>query len=111
MVVDRRVVTEPEHVGILARGFRVGGEAQRLLRQKLHYEFIQLRLEDGRTAISQAADSGLIEIHPDGLEVFSAAGSSDGAEMPESKNGDMELMSAIHCQSNPRSLGIIRRNV
>lgn len=94
VIVDGRVVGEPENVRVGAGGFRVVGEAQIFLRETGGEEFVKARLEQRRFAFIEPRDVGGVEVEAGHGEMFRAAGRINTTEMPESDDGDFHGRSA-----------------
>ena len=89
VVIDRRVVGEPEHVGVRAGGFRVGREGKFFGGEAGGDQFVQARFQQRRLAGIQFRDIRRVKIQPDDRKMFRATRRRDAAEMPEAEDGDI----------------------
>ena len=96
VVIDRRVVAKPEHIGAGAGDFWIGGERKFLCSEAGGEEFVQARLEQRRLAGIQPGDVRRVEIESDDLEMPRATRGSDAAEMPEAEDGDIHRRWSTH---------------
>ena len=83
VLIDRRVVAQPEHVGIGAGDFGIGGEGKFLGGESGGDEFVQARFEQRRLAGIQLGDIRGVKIQSDDGEMLRATRGGDAAEMPE----------------------------
>ena len=89
IVIDRRVIGDPDQLGLLQGGMGIGGKMQVSGRQTLCNQRVQSRLEQRRLAQVQSGDDiGLIIKAGHLVPELRQTGRSDRSQMPQADNSN-----------------------